>query len=268
MEKWYPGHITEAKRELIDNLKMCDTVIEVVDARSPFASKNRELDKFIKGKNRILIINKSDLIEEKISINLEKNFKKKYRYVAAISAKSGKNMKRLLYILEAMFRKKKEKLQRRGVNAFPIRVVVLGVPNVGKSQIINKLIGRKVAGVANKPGFTRGKQWVRILPNVDLLDTPGILWTNSSENELKKMALIGSLKDSFHNTMGAAIHLIEIISKRGIEKAYQVVLTKEEPESVIEELTNIWKKSEEDVYKKLITDFRKGKLGLISLESA
>ena len=100
------------------------------------------------------------------------------------------------------------------------------------------------------------------------MDTPGILWTNSSENELKKMALIGSLKDSFHNTMGAAIHLIEIISKRGIEKAYQVVLTKEEPESVIEELTNIWKKSEEDVYKKLITDFRKGKLGLISLESA
>lgn len=268
MKKWYPSHINEAKKNLLDNLAMCDTVIEVIDARSPFASKNKELEKLTKGKNRILVLNKVDLIEDKIADNLIKHFKGSYRYVLTTSAKHGKNMKKLFQILEDIYNRKKEKMLRKKVRALPIRVIILGIPNVGKSRIINSVIGKKIAGVGDRPGFTRGKQWVRVMPNVDLLDTPGILWTNSGENELKKLAILGSLKDSFHNMIGATHHLIEIISKSKLEKVYEVELSSQIAEEIVYELSTKWNKSEEEVYKKIIGDFRKGTLGLISLESA
>lgn len=264
MEKWHPGHITEAKRKLLDNLKACDTVIEVVDARAPFASRNKELANFIKNKNRVLVVNKIDLIDENIALNIEKSFKDKYRHSIAVSCKDGRNIKRVFQVLDFIFKKKREKMLRRKMNAFPIRVIILGMPNVGKSKLINMLTGRKIAGVANRPGFTRGKQWVKILPNVELLDTPGILWTNHSDNELKKLSLIGSLKDSFHNLQGALTHLIEIIGEKKLYAHYGI----EKDISIAVDLANKMKITEEEAVKKIVRDFRSSNIGKISLESA
>lgn len=264
--KWYPGHIAKAKLELKDNLKMCDTVIEVIDSRAPFASKNKELEKYVRDKKRVLILNKSDLVKRNILSNLEKHFKNKYHYVVSVSAKRGDNIKRVFQILDDIYSRKVARFAKKRVRALPIRAMILGIPNVGKSRIINSLTGRKVVGVANEPGFTRGKKWIKILKNVELLDTPGILWFNNSVNERNKLMIIGAMKDKELMHREAAIHFVDIVSKNQIELAYDIKLESKTSEEILDELAA--KINDENIERKIIKDFNQEKFGQLSLESA
>lgn len=253
---------------LLDNIKICDTVIEVIDARIPFTSRNKKVDKFLQYKNRIIVINKSDLVTKEFAESLEKHYKKtKTKYTLSLSAKTGQNMKRLFYILKEVFDRKKIKLERKGAKAFPIRVIVIGIPNVGKSKIINSLIGKKIAGVGNRPGFTRGKQWIKILPDVDLLDTPGVLWAEDTENSLLKQSIIGSIKDSSELIEKACLHFLNIVSASVIEKAYNIKFINKEPANIVYDLSAHLKMDEFNVSQKIIKDYREGKLGPIFLEA-
>lgn len=256
--------MAKMKNNLRDHLKSCDTVIEVIDARAPFASRNSDFEKYIKFKSKILVINKSDLIDRNIASSLEKHFKKKYNYVVAISATNGSNIRNLLQALNNIFKKKELKMMKRKLVALPIKTIILGIPNVGKSQIINTLTGRKIAKVANTPGFTRGQQWINVLPNVELLDTPGVVWFNNSGNEVNKLIIIGAMKtDEFEE---AAEHLLDILSKKVIETYYGISPSGDDSREILYNLSKSMKI--ENIHKKFIEDYRKGLFGQISLESA
>ena len=175
---WYPGHMKKTKDMIKENMQIIDVVLEIVDARVPLSSKNPDIAMFAKHKKRIIILNKSDLVEAEelskwtqyfLNYNLADE-------VVALSATTGKNVKKLYEAIERVSGEKRERLLKKGLRKVNIRLMIAGVPNVGKSRLINRIVGKKSTGVGNKPGFTKGKQWVRIKEGFELLDTPGILW--------------------------------------------------------------------------------------------
>ena len=269
-KNWYPSHMSKVKISLIESLKSCDTVIEVIDARLPKTSRNVELQKLIQGKNRVIVINKSDLIEKEDLEKMEKHFKKHdTKYTIGVSATTGQSMKRLYQILDMIFDRKKEKMARKRIrtNALPIRAMIVGIPNVGKSRIINCLTGRKVVGVADKAGFTRGKQWIRVLPTVELLDTPGVLWIGQREEDVKKLAIINSMSNKATEYEDAATYLVDVLPKDNILQEYGIEPENKDTDTIIAALAVKWNKEEEDVSKKLLQDYRDLKLGKVVLES-
>ncbi|MBQ3437377.1 MAG: ribosome biogenesis GTPase YlqF, partial [Fusobacterium sp.] len=175
---WYPGHMKKTKDLIKENLKLIDVVLEVVDARIPVSSKNPDIANLSKTKKRIIVLNKSDLVSKNELIKWKEYFKNKKLADEAveISAETGFNVKQLYSAIDKVSKDKKEKLLQKGLKKVNIRIIVLGIPNVGKSRLINRIVGKNSAGVGNKPGFTKGKQWVKIREGIELLDTPGILW--------------------------------------------------------------------------------------------
>lgn len=274
--QWYPGHMTKAKRMMQENIKLIDLVIELVDARIPVSSRNPDIDELGKNKARLVLLNKSDLAEETQNDAWAEYFRQKGFSVVKVNSKKGGGIKSIQGVIQEACKEKMERDRKRGILNRPVRAMVVGIPNVGKSTFINALAGKACAKTGNKPGVTKGKQWIRLNKNVELLDTPGILWPKFEDQTVGlRLAFIGSIKDEILNIEELAIELILFLKKNYtgvLKEKYNI----EETEDVYECLLNIAKNrhclvrgNEHDTNKAamlLIDDFRSGKLGRITLE--
>ena len=210
--QWYPGHMTKAKRMMQENMKLIDIMIELVDARIPVSSRNPDIDTLGKGKARLILLNKSDLADERKNDGWTEFFKKKGYYVVRMDARNKGSMKQVSAIIAEACKEKTERDLRRGIKNRPVRAMVVGIPNVGKSTFINTFAGKACAKTGNKPGVTKGKQWIRLNKNVELLDTPGILWPKFEDQSVGlRLALIGSIKDDILNIDELSLELIQIL---------------------------------------------------------
>ncbi|MBD5465269.1 MAG: ribosome biogenesis GTPase YlqF [Lachnospiraceae bacterium] len=273
--QWYPGHMTKAKRMMQENIRLIDLVIELVDARVPLSSRNPDIDELGKGKSRLILLNKADLADEKQTKAWFSYFKGKGFFVLAINARTKESMKAIQNIVAEACREKIERDRKRGIINRPVRAMVVGIPNVGKSTFINSFAGKACTKTGNKPGVTKGKQWIRLNKGLELLDTPGILWPKFEDQEVGlKLAMIGSMNDEILNTEELAISLITYLQEHYqglLEKRYQVL--SEEPIKILEEIGEKRKcflKGEQLDYRKtsnlIVDDFRSGRLGKITLE--
>ena len=213
--QWYPGHMTKAKRQMQEDLKLIDLIIELIDARVPLSSRNPDIDQMGQNKSRLILLNKSDLADEAMNEAWTAYFQKKGFYVLKVNSKSGAGLKAIQGIVQEACKEKIERDRRRGIKNRPIRAMVVGIPNVGKSTFINSYAGKACAKTGNKPGVTKGKQWIRLNKNLELLDTPGILWPKFEDQEVgKRLAYIGSIKDEILNLEELSLELLDYIRDR------------------------------------------------------
>ncbi len=276
--QWYPGHMTKAKRQMQEDIKLIDLVIELVDARVPYASRNPDIDELGKNKYRLILMNKADLADKVQTDRWSEYFRKKGFYVIALDARKKNGMKQITDVIMEACKEKIERDQKRGILNRPIRAMVVGIPNVGKSTFINSFAGKACAKTGNKPGVTKGKQWIRLNKNVELLDTPGILWPKFKDQAVGlRLAMIGAINDEILNTDELALELIQILRADypGILKErYQLEETGKDLDVLLEIAKNrncIGKGNELDYSKAaklLIEEFRSGAIGNITLEKA
>ena len=260
--QWYPGHMTKAKRQMQEDLKLIDLIIELVDARIPLSSRNPDIDELGKNKARLILLNKSDLADERSNEQWSAYFQKKGLYVVKVNAKSGAGLKSIQGVIQEACKAKIERDRRRGIKNRPIRAMVVGIPNVGKSTFINSYAGKACAKTGNKPGVTKGKQWIRLNKTLELLDTPGILWPKFEDQEVgKRLAFIGSIKDEILNLEELSLELLDYIEEEGT------------PVSLLEAVADKRKcliRGQEIDYAKaagiVMEEFRNGKIGRITLE--
>lgn len=274
--QWYPGHMTKAKRMMQEDIKLVDLVIEILDARIPLSSRNPDIDELGKNKFRVILLNKADLAEERGNELWEKYFRDKGCHVVRINARSGAGMKAIHRVIEEACREKLERDRRRGILNRPVRAMVVGIPNVGKSTFINTFAGKACTKTGNKPGVTKGKQWIRLNKSVELLDTPGILWPKFEDQRVGlKLAIVGSMKDDILNTTELAAELIAflcgehagILAQRyGADESGKAA---EILSDIAKNRACLLKGGEYDTDKAailLIDDYRSGRLGKITLE--
>ena len=274
--QWYPGHMTKAVRMMQEDIKLIDIVIELVDARVPLSSKNPDIDELAKNKFRLILLNKSDLADERLTQQWEKYYQQQGYAVQKINARSGAGMKSLTTIIRETCKEKIERDRKRGILNRPIRAMIVGIPNVGKSTFINTFAGKACTKTGNKPGVTKGKQWIRLNKNVELLDTPGILWPKFEDQQVGiRLAIIGSIKDDILNIQELSMEFIQYLCKRYpgvLSEEYQVDETKEAYEILEQIAQNRQCKLKGDLpdYDKaaalLLENYRNGKLGRITLE--
>ena len=274
--QWYPGHMTKAKRQMQEDIKLIDLVVEIVDSRIPYSSRNPDIDELGKNKYRLILMNKADLADKKATEKWTAYFKEKGYFVVSLDARSKNGMKTITDIIMEACKEKIERDLKRGIKNRPVRAMVVGIPNVGKSTFINSYAGKACAKTGNKPGVTKGKQWIRLNKNVELLDTPGILWPKFEDQMVGlRLALIGSIKDEILNTDELAVELIKFLIKEypGVLAERYSIEEAENPTDVlmkIAESRNCLSKGNELDYSKaailLIDDFRSGKLGKLTLE--
>ena len=279
---WYPGHMKKTKETIAENLKIVDLVIEVLDARIPLSSKNPDISKLAKNKKRLTVLNKVDLADERDVENWKEYFIKNdiSDYVLAISAEKGTNLNELKRIVDEIYIEKLEKAKKKGLRKTEVRALIAGIPNVGKSKLINKFAGKTKARVGDKPGFTRGKQWVKASEKLELLDTPGVLWPKFDDPEVGySLAITGSIKDDILPIEEVVSVFIDRMRKTGkldqLVKAYNLETDIENKENheildILEERLGIIKKEETNynkVSRFLLRDYRSGKLGKFSLET-
>ena len=207
--QWYPGHMTKARRMMQEDIKLIDLVIELVDARIPLSSKNPDIDELAKNKARLILLNKADLASPEQTKAWEDWFKAKGFYVLSLNARNGSGVKAVTGIIQEACKEKIERDRRRGIMNRPVRAMIVGIPNVGKSTFINTYAGKACTKTGNKPGVTKGKQWIRLNKNVELLDTPGILWPKFEDQSVgQKLAIIGSIKDDLLDIRELAVQLL------------------------------------------------------------
>lgn len=275
--QWYPGHMTKAKRMMQEDIKLIDLVIEIIDARVPLSSRNPDIDELGKNKARLIILNKSDLADEKKNDAWAAWFQGKGCFTAKVNARSGAGMKKIQDTIQEACKEKIERDRKRGIMNRPVRAMVVGIPNAGKSTFINTLAGKACAKTGNKPGVTKGKQWIRLNKGLELLDTPGILWPKFEDQSVgMRLAMIGSIKDEILNTDELALNLIRFLMEHypgRLTERYGCEETAQEALTVYEEIARrrgCIKKGQELDYTKtgmlLLDDFRSGKLGRITLE--
>ncbi len=279
--QWYPGHMTKAKRAMQEDISRVDLIIELVDARIPLASRNPDIDELGKGKARILILNKADLADELANEAWMRYFKRKGLAVLSLNSKTGLGMKRLLPIVREACKDKIARDKARGMNR-PVRAMVVGIPNVGKSTLINSFVGKAITRTADKPGVTKGNQWIRLNDSLELLDTPGILWPKFDDEETGLLlALIGSVNDEIldkEELAGELLKRLSVLDPKGLEARYGLTLDGpvESEGDVISILDAIGRKrgylikgGQVDTLKaavNLLDEFRAGKLGRITLQ--
>lgn len=279
--QWYPGHMTKAKRMMQEDMKLVDVVIELVDARIPLVSRNPDIDELAKGKSRIVLFNKSDLADEKKTAEWKIWLEEKGIFTALVNSRSGKGVKAVYEVVQEACKEKIERDRRRGIKNRPVRAMVVGIPNVGKSTFINSFAGKACTKTGNKPGVTKGKQWIRLNKQVELLDTPGILWPKFEDPKTGLLlAFVGSIKDDIINTTELAMELMRYLLQEyqeNLEKRYGIHLGEDVENPTLEALRQIAEKRacllkggvlDYDKAAALFLDeFRNGQLGRITLEN-
>ncbi|MFF2155634.1 ribosome biogenesis GTPase YlqF [Paenibacillus chitinolyticus] len=281
--QWFPGHMTRARRQIEDKLKLIDVTIELLDARIPMSSRNPMVDDILKGKPRLVLLNKTDLADPAITAEWVKFFTDRGLKTLAIDANTGTGVKEILPKCKELMSAKIESQLRKGINPRAIRGLIVGIPNVGKSTLINQLAGRKIANTGDKPGVTKGQQWIKFGTDMDLLDTPGILWPKfDDQNVGMKLAATGAIKEEILHLDDIAFHTIRYMSeyygerlkeRYGIE---EIPEDSENPNEVIEVMEAIGRKrgaiisgGRVDLEKTsllFLRELRSGKLGRVSLE--
>lgn len=282
--QWYPGHMTKAKRMMQENIKLIDLVIELVDARIPMSSRNPDIDELGKNKSRLILLNKADLADNQQTKKWKEFFESKGYFVVSLNSRNRGDMKSINAKVQEACKEKIERDRKRGILNRPVRAMVVGIPNVGKSTFINSFAGKACAKTGNKPGVTKGKQWIRLSNTLELLDTPGILWPKFEDQKVGlRLALIGSMNDEILNTEEMAIELIRYVGEQ-----YPSLLSErfEIPEELVADKETDWdlkvldqiaivrkclmKGEQPDIRKAsnlLLDDFRSGRLGKITLEN-
>ena len=268
--------MTNAKRQMQEDLKLIDLIIELVDARIPLSSRNPDIDELGKNKARLILLNKSDLADERYNEQWSAYFQKKGFYVVKVNAKSGAGLKSIQGVIQEACKAKIERDRRRGIKNRPIRAMVVGIPNVGKSTFINSYAGKACAKTGNKPGVTKGKQWIRLNKTLELLDTPGILWPKFEDQEVgKRLAFIGSIKDEILNLEELSLELLDYIRTNypGLLNTRYGIEEEGTPVSLLEAVADKRKcliRGQEIDYAKaagiVMEEFRNGKIGRITLE--
>lgn len=276
--QWYPGHMTKTKRMIIENISLVDIVIELVDARIPYSSKNPDIDKFAQNKHRIIILNKADLANSEITSKWQEYFKSKGFKVIIANSINGKGLSSVADMSIKLMQQKIEKDKLRGRIHRPVRAMIVGIPNVGKSTFINKFVGKSTAKTGDKPGITKGKQWIKIKKDFELLDTPGILWPKFEDEQIAlKLAFTGAIKDDIMDIETLCykfIDFIKILDPQSLKLRYKIDF--DENTSSVEIFEKIGRArgfiisgNKLDINrtaKILLDEFREGKLGNLTLE--
>lgn len=274
--QWYPGHMTKARRMMQEDSRLVDLIIELVDARVPASSRNPDIDEIGKNKFRIILLNKADLADPQYNILWAECFKEKGYAVQEINSQTGAGIKNINPLVQEACREKIERDRKRGIINRPLRAMVAGIPNVGKSTFINSFAGKACAKTGNKPGVTKGKQWIRLNKNLELLDTPGILWPKFEDQKVgERLAMIGSINDEILHTDELAAAIISFMQKEypeALSERYQIDSC-EDVYKMLEEIAIsrqcLQKGGQSDTLRAaslIIDDFRSGKLGRVTLE--
>ncbi len=273
---WYPGHMTKAKRMMQEDIKFNDIVIELIDARIPMSSRNPDIDDLAKNKYRLILLNKSDLADERVTVKWVEFFEKQGIKVIKLDSRQRSGMKSVNNAILEVCKEKIERDRKRGIINRPVRAMIVGIPNVGKSTFINSFAGKACAKTGNKPGVTKGKQWIRLNKTVELLDTPGILWPKfDNEKIANDLAFIGSINDQILNLTELSLKFIESVKNdyAGIFTSRYDIEEKDDGVTMLGDIAiarGCLKNGGEPDYDKaaalIFDDFRSGKLGKISIE--
>lgn len=274
--QWYPGHMQKTKRLILENIKMVDVVIEILDARIPISSRNPDINELISDKPRMIIFNKSDLADASVNKKWEQHFKSQGIKVIMVDSIKGAGLKEVLIHTRELAKPRLEYEKSRGRLPRAVRVMVVGIPNVGKSSFINKLVGKGTTKTGDKPGVTRGKQWVRISNDVELLDMPGILWPKFEEDIGLRLAFTGAIRDDILDIVELAVKLLENLKELYPQKLKDRYKLDNLDGDGYEMLKMIGKKrgaiikggeiDETKVAQMLLDEYRGAKIGQITLE--
>lgn len=276
--QWYPGHMTKTRRMIGENLKLVDIIVEIIDARIPISSRNPDIDDLIAGKPRLVILNRADQADPEANRLWAAQFKGKDALVMECDAKSGRGVNQFSAAVNSVLREKLIQWREKGQVGRPIRAMVVGVPNVGKSTFINKVAKRKSAKAQDRPGVTRGKQWITVDQGLELLDTPGILWPKfEDERTGLHLAFTGAVRDQVMDVEALGCRLMELLAHRfpaALRDRYKVAIEEgmtgwELLEACAQKRGFLISKGEFDLERManvLLDEFRGGKLGRISLE--
>lgn len=274
--QWYPGHMSKAMRTMKEDIKLIDVIIELVDARVPLSSKNPDIDTLANSKSRVILLNKVDLADPAVTKLWREYYEGRGFYVSEVNAKTGQGVKNIQNIINEACKEKLERNKKRGILNRPLRAMTVGIPNVGKSTFINSLSGKAATKTGNKPGVTKGKQWIRLNKNIELMDTPGVLWPKFEDQQIgMNLSFIGSIKDELVNIYELTVNLCDYLR----ENYKDLLIEKYGYEESMDSYALIEKFAENrkfllpggvlDVDKAaaaLLDDFRKGRIGKISLE--
>lgn len=272
--QWFPGHMAKARREVSEKLKFVDIVFELVDARLPRSSRNPMLDQILQQKKRLILLNKADLADPIQTQKWQNYFNNLGFEALALTAKNDKSVKQIVPAAKKVLAEKLARDKERGLKERPIRAMVIGIPNVGKSTLLNHLAGKKVASTGNRPGVTKGQQWLRFNSQLELLDTPGILWPKFEDQEIgQKLALTGAIKDDLLHLDDLAIYQLEFLRRyypEQLKERYKLTednLFLELPEllMLISEKRG-FKDDYERASEMLINELRQGKIGRYTLD--
>ena len=278
--QWFPGHMAKTRRLIAANLSLVDAVVEIVDARSPLSSRNPEMDHMTKNKPRLVLLNKSDLADERSTQQWINYFRRNGCEALAVDCKSGKGLKSILPALKnTVLKELMDKREKNGMKGAAIRLMIVGIPNVGKSSLINKLAGSKRAKVEDRPGVTRTKQWVKLDNNTELLDMPGVLWPKFEDQSVAvRLAFTGAISDDILDIETLAMKLLSYLAENypnSLTERYKIELSDED--TGLDLLEKVGKKrgmmisgGEINTERAAITvldEFRSGKLGRITLET-
>lgn len=289
---WYPGHMAKTKRQIQEDLKLIDVVVELLDSRIPISSRNPDINTLVQGKKKIIVLNKSDLANEKETIKWMEYFKTQKILAVITDANSGKGIKEVIKQAELIMKDELDKREEKGRTGRKIRIMILGIPNVGKSSFINRLANKNSLEVGNKPGVTRKKQWIKISNSIELLDTPGVLWPKFESDEVAlNLAYTGTIKDDVLEKTDVAFYFLKYMLENEIDKLVaRYNLSKQELLNSLENQTRPENEIIYDIMLKIgklrgavvsggnvddvktaniiLEDFRSGKLGRITLEKA
>lgn len=272
---WYPGHMAKTKREISEKLDLIDVVFEVIDARIPYSSKNKDIDAMIKNKKRVLIVTKIDMCDIINTNKWIKYYEEKGIKVIPVDLINKKNISEIFKVTEEVNKELNDKRKEKGLKERKVRILILGIPNVGKSTLINTLVGKKATNVGNKPGITRHLEWIRINKDIELLDTPGILWPKLDDDTIAhNLAAMTAIKEEILDTEDIAIYIINTmlkLYKDSIVNRYNLTSYND----VVEVLDMIGKKigavrnnetDYEKVYSVILRDLREGYLGKVTFD--
>jgi len=274
---WYPGHMAKAKRLIEENLKVIDAVIELVDARIPVSSTNPMIAALLGGKPSVIVLNKADLADPAALELWKAYYRNQGRHVIALNSKDGRGIKQLIQAVRKMAEPKLAHWRARGLKNRPVRTIILGIPNVGKSTLINRLAGRNVAKTADRPGETKGKQWVHLSDSLDLLDTPGVLWPKlEDQRSAKRLAATGAISDAVFDMQEVVTELISELSVRypeALARRFKLDGLDEDPALTVVRIGRNrgcvvagGTVDMEKTYKLIIKEYREGRIGAISLD--